>query len=193
MIHINGKKLFIIGFDVSVDSNGVASCKLVSIKPRPKADTTPGSDYTIINDICNALTFQYMKNGYPYSVASPVNPKTFNRDFGIKLAKKKMFRKVFRDIDRIVTKEIESHKHYVDQLMRLNAYMCGISSRTEYSIHKMNVVAAKLEAEVEGKPFRPESLVFEPKTGETLYKPGITTEITDETIIHGVIHNGNRT
>lgn len=169
MIHINGKKLFIIGFTCDVDKNNVATCKLTDIKPRIKTDTAYASDFYVIREICNKLESLYREKGYPSSKAVPMNNKTYNRDFGIKLAKKKLFRKIFRDIDKVVAETIREHKTYIDQLLRLNAYMCGIASRTDYSIYKMNVVAAKIEAEVEGKSFDPSKFKYDDRTGCILF------------------------
>lgn len=184
MIHINGKKLFIIGFTCDVDKNNVATCKLTDIKPRIKADTVYGSDFYVVRDVCNKLETMYREKGYPSAKAVPVNNKTYNRDFGIKLAKKKLFLKIFRDIDRVVAKAICRHKSYIDQLLRLNAYMCGIASRTDYSIFKMNVVAAKLEAEVEGKPFDPTMFKYGDRIGCMMFVPRVATAVEDSTAIN---------
>ena len=184
MIHINGKKLFIIGFTCDINEDHVVICKLTDIRPRIKADTVYASDFYVVRDVCNKLETMYREKGYPTAKAVPVNNKTFNRDFGIKLAKKKLFRKIFRDIDKVVAEAICSHKTYVDQLLRLNAYMCGIASRTDYSIYKMNVVAAKLEAEVEGQPFDPTMFKYDDRSGCMMFVPRVTTTVEDSTAIN---------
>lgn len=170
MIHINGKKLFILGFESSVDEKGIATCTLTSIRPRMKPDTVHGSDFMIVNRVCNELIYKYMAQGFPSSKATPLNPKTFNRDFGIKLSKKKMFRKVFRDIDKVIIEYVGKHRAMIDQYTRLNAYMTGVESRNDYSIHKMNLVAAKLEGDVDIN-----KISFDEKTGKTVYYPQIIT------------------
>ena len=138
MIPMSGRKLFIIGYVNYIDGNNVAHCKVTSIKPRVPNDRS--LDNFEIQNVCNAMINRWNKYGWPTATAKPHDNK-FNRDFGLKLARKKVFRKVFNDIDKFLVYRIRMVLDDIDPSARMLIYIRNVQKRLNGSINNMNLIA----------------------------------------------------
>lgn len=138
MIPMSGRKLFIIGYVNYIDGNNVAHCKVTSIKPRIPNDRL--LDNLEIQSVCNAMTNRWNKYGWPTATAKPHDNK-FNREFGLKLARKKVFRKVFNDIDKFLVYRIRMVLDDIDPSARMLIYVRNVQNRLNGSIYNMNLIA----------------------------------------------------
>lgn len=152
MISTSGKPQFILKYESYIDEDKVAHCKLTGIGPR-QTQTNPETGTHIVEMICAGVISLYLAHGWPEATARPKNMSTFSREFGLKLAKKKLFRKVFNDLCRYSGKDFtDGRLKTVRQEIALYYYMNGVRLRLGESIDNMNMTAAILEGERTAKP-----------------------------------------
>lgn len=201
MISTSGKPQFVLRYNSYIDDENVAHCELTGISPRQN-QINPESGAGMVIMLCAAAMSRWENNGWPKATARPAKNAVFNREFGLKLAKKKMFRKAFNDLCNLSGISVKNEMlKSIRQEIALYYYMNGVRVRLQASIDNMNEVAAVQEGD---KPHRTEAycpFLSYKESVETMLEaidnyladrtsdkgmgvePGVTTEITDETQI----------
>lgn len=141
------KRRFNIYISVKTDDKGVTYARLANMEPI----RYEGNDMlnAIASDVCKALmVIKYPTEGYPSAKAVPSATAKYNKQFGEKLARKRVLRQVYRDIMAEIDEHVIAISNYVEDLYTVFNYACTKHDNIEHQIAKMYDIAAVAEGDV---------------------------------------------
>lgn len=142
------KRRFNIYISVKTDDKGVTYARLANMEPI----MYEGNDMlnTIVGVVCGTLMdTKYPTEGYPSAKAVPSATAKYNKQFGEKLARKRVLRQVYRDIMAEIDSHIMAISDYVTNLDTVFNYACAKHDNIEHQIAKMYSIAAIAEGDVD--------------------------------------------
>lgn len=141
------KRRFNIYISVKTDDKGVTYARLANMEPI----RYEGNDMlnAIVGDVCKSLmVIKYPTEGYPSAKAVPSAKAKYNKQFGEKLARKRVLRQVYRD----VMTELENHmiaiSDAVENLYTVFNYASSKHGSIKHQIDNMYGIAAVAEGDV---------------------------------------------
>ena len=142
------KRRFNIYISVKTDDKGVTYARLANMEPI----RYEGNDMlnAIVGDVCKSLmVIKYPTEGYPSAKAVPSATAKYNKQFGEKLARKRVLRQVYRDIMAEIDSHIMAISDYVTDLDTVFNYACAKHDNIEHQIVNMYGIAAIAEGDVD--------------------------------------------
>lgn len=141
------KRRFNIYISVKTDDKGVTYARLANMEPI----RYEGNDMlnAIASDVCKALmVIKYPTEGYPSAKAVPPAAAKYNKQFGEKLARKRVLRQVYRDIMAEIDSHIMAISDYVEDLGTVLNYAEIKYDNIKHQIDNMYGIAAVAEGDV---------------------------------------------
>ena len=141
------KRKFNIYISAKTDEEGVAYARLANIKPVEYE----GNDLiNKINDgICTYLVFnKYSHGSVPSAEAIPSPSATPNKEFGEKLARKRVLRRVYGDVREYIKDQLDDVQYYVAALNTMLDYADEECASIDRQINRMYMRAAEAEDDI---------------------------------------------
>ena len=142
------KRRFNIYISIKTDDNGVTYARLANMEPI----MYEGNDMlnAIVGDVCKALmVIKYPTEGFPIAKAAPSATAKYNKQFGEKLARKRVLRQVYRDVMTELENQMIAISDAVENLYTVFNYASTKHGSIKHQIDNMYGIAAIAEGDVD--------------------------------------------
>ncbi len=141
------KRKFNIYISAKTDKDGVTYAKLANIKPVEYEGNCLINK--INDDVCAYLVFNKYTHGHiPTAEATPSPSATPNKEFGEKLARKRVLRRVYGDVREYIKDRLDNVQYYVAALNTMLDYADEKCASIDRQINNMYVRAAEAEGDI---------------------------------------------
>ena len=124
---------------------GTTICRLARIVPISYAGDTLMNTLNIRT--CHSLIAKYSMEGYPSAKAVLSSKAQYNKEFGEKLARKRVYRKVYADIRDDLYKRRKYLMASIDTINIMLKYSIDKCNHLSTQIKRMNKLAAEMEGD----------------------------------------------